>query len=100
MNLWLDDVRHPPEDGGPWLWVKTVEDAIVILKFDEVEMVSFDHDLGTGQKDGYELAAWVEEEACTGRIKQFDWVVHSQNPVGRKRITDAMLRAEAFWMAL
>ena len=43
MLLWLDDVRYPPTN--KWLWVKTAQEAIDVLKSGNVQFASLDHDL-------------------------------------------------------
>jgi hypothetical protein len=92
MNLWLDDVRVPPDcgNGALWLWVKNYDEAIIALSLFDFDVISLDHDLGEG-KTGYDVACWIEEKAIGE-----DWPVtrnikcHSANPVGRKRINAAI----------
>jgi hypothetical protein len=105
MNLWLDDIRKPPEG---WHWVKTPAQIIALLEMfasptligEDIEWISFDHDLGidpekaeaynTGkiqehkaEMTGYEVVLWMAEhnvwptQGC---------IVHSANPVGAKNI--------------
>ena len=46
MNLWLDDVRNPATHGAiGFVWVKTAEEAIDMLKSGAVQFASLDHDL-------------------------------------------------------
>jgi hypothetical protein len=79
MDLWVDD-RRPPLKG--FTWARTSKQAIAILKTGEVRLASLDHDLG--EKDtGYKVICWMEEHDAWPP----DGVrVHSQNPVGRKRM--------------
>lgn len=93
MLVWLDDVRPAPEG---WEWVKTEEEAIEILKTGRVEYLSLDHDLGFGGS-GYSVACFIEKSAFRGLLRPFRWDVHSQNPVGRERMVNAMLNADKFW---
>ena len=44
MNLYLDDVRNPPDDS--WTLVRTAEEARTIIASGVVECASLDHDLG------------------------------------------------------
>jgi hypothetical protein len=105
ISLWVDDERDPtdPEiqslygSKGDELWVKKYDDAISILKTDNVKMISFDHDLGEDIKDGHDIASWIEEEAYFGRISPIRWRVHSSNPKGSERIMMAMKNADRFW---
>ncbi len=93
VMLWIDDERPAPES---WLWVKSSGAAIKVLSTGRVTEVSFDHDLG-GDDTAYMVASWCEEMASRDLLKGFKWNVHSANPVGRIRITSAMISTERFW---
>ena len=107
MKLYLDDIRPCPEG---WTYVNTVEQAIACvqdcLKRGETwEMVSLDHDLedvhyaSTGQsgsrheRTGMDFVDWMIEHGCWPT--QFI-IVHSQNPVGVKRMCQALDRYAPF----
>lgn len=47
--------------------------------------VSFDNDLGEGCREGWEFAQWlIERDLDTGNMPpEFDFFIHSQNPVRR-----------------
>lgn len=96
MKIWIDDIRTPPSKG--WIWVKTSSSALDVLdkNRNQIEMISFDHDLG-GEDTAYVVANWIEAEASTGRFTRIKWQVHSMNVVGRQRISAAMKSAERFW---
>ncbi len=94
MKIWLDDKRQPPNGG--WTWVKTGEEAIEVMKGNNIREISFDHDLGEGMS-GYDVAKWIEGMAYSDAIDKILWRVHSDNPVGRKNIETAMNRADSFW---
>lgn len=97
MKLWIDDVRPMPE--GYTHWAKTAEEAISILCdvfCPVVETISFDHDLG-GEFTGYDVALYIEKASYEGTFWRCNWDIHSANPVGRKRIRQAMESAERFW---
>jgi hypothetical protein len=97
VRLWLDDLRDPNMHGHiGWTWAKTADDAIAMLASGVVVQASLDHDLtvsqtmGTpdGEKTGYTVACWMEENGVWPR----DGVrCHSMNPVGRQRI-EAVIR--------
>jgi hypothetical protein len=60
--------------------------------------VSFDHDLGLNADgslapSGHDFAKWLIEEDLSGRRlpDEFEFVVHSANPVGKKNI-EGLLR--------
>lgn len=112
IDLWLDDMRPAPSG---WLWVKTVDDAKLQLAAGRVRKASLDHDLGAcdacmGGRSaeqwladshmtqmpncdhfgtGYTLVCWMEE---TGHWPKEMPRVHSANPVGRGRMSAAILR--------
>jgi hypothetical protein len=96
MKLWLDDLRTPPDD--TWTWVKTVDDAITLMKTGAVAEASLDHDLGQddqGQQlpEGRRLAYWMAENDCwpTESI-----AVHSANVVGVEYIVGVVERYGPF----
>ncbi len=105
IRLWLDDVRDPTDPiiranfgaSGDEEWVRTSQEAIQRISEGNVSYISLDHDLGEGAGTGYDVASFVEQGAYEGTIKKLDWKVHSANPVGAKRIYQAMMNAEKFW---
>ena len=100
MKLFLDDVRDPEKYHiMGWVWVKTAEDAVRLLRTGEVTEAALDHDLTDeqmirggyfgeiyedGHKSGYDVVEFLEQHP------QFwppDGVsVHSRNPAGKKRM--------------
>jgi hypothetical protein len=116
MNLWLDDVRDPNDHGAiGYVWVKTVAEAQRWILAGTVEHASLDHDLGIcvdcrrGMSDdewvqknqglamphcthvgtGYTLCLWMAE---TGHWPREKPTVHSQNPLGAKRMRGVIER--------
>ena len=87
MELWLDDVRKPPEYGD-YVWAKTAEEAIDLLQEGQVTFASLDHDLGFGGS-GYDVVCFMER---TGIWPKDGVVVHSMNPVGRQYMQMAIDR--------
>jgi len=112
MKIWLDDVRTPPDT--TWTWCTNGYECIwfIIANRKNIEIVSFDHDLGEGV-DGYWVACQIESmannyyQASLDDFKfenrmgiilpPFDWELHSANPVGRRNIEMAMRNAEKYW---
>lgn len=92
-SVWLDDVRQPPVG---WIWVRTPEDAIDLLKSGRVTVLSLDHDLGLATPDaertGYDVLRWLEAEIGAGRWKfpLPELRIHSANPVGVARMRRAI----------
>jgi len=78
FNLWIDDLRSPPEtDEDFWLWAKTSEEAIHLIRSHDFDVISFDHDLG-GEDTSREVVRWMIMNGFKAREHR----VHSANPVG------------------
>jgi hypothetical protein len=100
-NLFIDDERNPIDvtwgswqdqefyRDGDWViarnWNEVLE-LVVSLGFPS--LISFDHDLGDGEKTGYEIAQKLCNIVMDGaRLPDnFDFRVHSKNPVGAENI--------------
>src|ERR1041385_6115403 len=91
-KMWLDDIRDPVKFGCiGFNWVKTVDEAIELLKTGEVVFASLDHDLSIeatmgnwkNERTGYDVVLWMEENNVWPEegVK-----VHSLNPAGRQRM--------------
>lgn len=96
MKLWLDDIREAPEG---FVWAKSYNEAIALLKTGDVTYASLDHDLefeqysgylGAG-KTGYDVVCWMEEN----NVWPSDGThCHSMNPVGRARIEQVINKCQ------
>lgn len=75
MWLWVDDIRKPPT--SEWTWVRTCRDALGILRYNRIDVLSLDHDLGNGETTRPIVLYMCE----TGNWPR-DVRVHSANPVG------------------
>lgn len=87
MRIYIDDVRPCP-DG--WVLVRTfqeLKDLFIKTVGEEIEEISFDHDLGDGHT-GYDMIRWLSGNR--NRLSRYPkkTSVHSMNPIGRKRIED------------
>jgi hypothetical protein len=82
-----------------YVHVRTAHMAIALLRTCLITHISFDHDLGDEKVvgNGYDVAKMIEEGAHSGSLCQLTWAIHSQNPVGFKNISAAMLGAERWW---
>ena len=96
LRVWLDDIRPAP---AGYEHVYTVEEIIKLLETGKVERVSLDHDLGDDRLigTGTDVANWIEEHAFLGDLPRLEWNVHSANPVGAKRMEQALRNADKFW---
>lgn len=100
-KLFIDDERDPVDvKWGSWQdqalyrdadwivarnWKETLE-IVVSLGFPQ--MISFDHDLGENERTGYVICQKLCEMVMNG-VKMpadFDYRVHSKNPVGAENI--------------
>jgi hypothetical protein len=98
-NLFLDDERYPAEESDRfWHIARNHEDVVnLVEKLGFPSYVSFDHDLGDfiPNGDGYQVAKYLCDLDMYTEYKMpdnFDFYVHSQNPVGKANI-EGYLRA-------
>lgn len=103
LNVWLDDEPEKRKCPKGFIHVDNIDDIRDMLRNNEVDQLSLDHDLGVCSscaiafakvgKDpgascrhvptGYDLVTWMEITDCWPRQKP---IVHSRNPVGRERM--------------
>ncbi len=95
MKVWLDDERPMPKDYDAH--AKTAAEAIKLLSGGDVTRISLDHDLGDGNKTGYDVAKWIAEKAYRSAIPPLGWTLHTANPVGRDNMKAALLNADKYW---
>jgi hypothetical protein len=94
MRVWLDDRRSPPS--AEWVWVRTPEETIDLLRGGKVEELSLDHDLGLGigdnEQTGYDVLLWIEEQIGTGvaTFRLPELKVHSANAPAHERMDRAI----------
>jgi len=92
MKIWLDDERPTPDS---WKCAKTAQEALKLLDSgEEVTHISFDHDLGEGNGDGYDVVCEIERRVYEGLMTVPEMTVHSDNPPGAAKI---MLAIEAIY---
>jgi hypothetical protein len=109
VNIYLDDIRTPPSDWDcDWKIVLTAKQCIRLLQSEsgKVDILSLDHDLGEGHDQlliehpgtGYDVAVFLEEQAVAGNLSILPEHIlcHSANPVGRRRILQAIDRIEKY----
>jgi hypothetical protein len=111
MRLFLDDIRsanmaHNSSKGlgdsyskdSDWTIVRTYDDFIDVVntKFDDIDLISFDHDLACFDVDGNEMTGKNAVDYvigyCLDNNKPFpkSWYVHSDNTSGRQNIIGAI----------
>lgn len=101
LKVWLDDLRQMPSNFDRW--AKTAQEAINMLKTNNVAFISLDHDLGEHAGTGADVARWIEEHAFKYKngdpdgLAPLQWAIHSANPVGRQNMLMALNNANRFW---
>lgn len=103
-KLFLDDIRMPPDHNGSlWVIARSMDDAIWYIEHKGIpNFISFDHDLADDhyiigqprlEKTGYDFAKWFGDYVFLNDLSlpyDFNYSVHSMNPVGAKNIRDYM----------
>lgn len=108
VRIYLDDVRTPI-DKENWVIVRNYDEfveSIMDYGFDNIELISLDHDLGDSsikeffnstkkreelnydnitEKTGMDCAKWLVNQWIDG-APVVDVVVHSANPIGSKNM--------------
>ena len=91
-KLFIDDERFPVTND--FVIVRTSTEAKAFVeKFGCPNFISFDHDLG-GDDTSMVFIKWLIERDLDDKIipSDFDYYIHSQNPIGRQNI-DGLLRS-------
>jgi hypothetical protein len=88
MKIYLDDERKTP-DG--WVRCYWPQEVIELLKNNEVEVVSLDHDLGNDEKGtGYDIILWIEQEVFLCGYQPPKIVVHSANSSAKQKMENGI----------
>jgi len=91
-KLYLDDMRDSPKG---WDRVHTAQECVNSLITQKYDTVSLDHDLGENQLTGYDVLAWLEETVRKHKDFKIPTIfIHTDNPVGRIRMVQAL---ESIW---
>jgi hypothetical protein len=75
IKVFLDDERTAPVG---WIRVTTAKNAIYLLKYGNVEIISLDHDLGT-EDTGYDVILWIERKVAEDGMIPPKIKIHSAN---------------------
>jgi len=87
-RFFLDDLRDPPDNG--WIIARTSDEAKqYVLSNGMPSFASFDHDLG-GDDTAMIFIKWLVNYDMDSDYSiipcDFEYIVHSANPVGKKNI--------------
>ena len=89
-KLFIDDEREPAKIKFDYIARDYKERMKIFDKNGCPAYISFDHDLGSNSKTGFDIVKDMVERDLdkNGRWipKNFDYYVHSANPVGKKNI--------------
>ena len=100
MKIWLDDIRETPDES--WVRVRNEKEFFDLLECiredEEIEVISFDHDLGEGEPTGHDILKKIIFRCIKESSFRF-WPhrVESQsdNPPGRANILGLAASFEA-----
>jgi hypothetical protein len=92
-KLFLDDERYPITND--WHIARNFDDAVwYVTNYGVPYYISFDHDLGhPGNRTGMDFAKWFVIHVTDNELdlpNNFDFYVHSQNPIGAENIRSYM----------
>ena len=88
MKVFLDDERQPPEG---WILVRWPEEAIELLKTNQVTDLSLDHDLGNDEHGtGYDVVLWIEGAVAIRNFVPPRMKVHSANSSARIKMENGL----------
>ncbi len=111
-NLFIDDERvpadvtwaHPQQQelyrSEQWTIARNFEQVAQLVEQQGMPArISFDHDLGNGERTGYDIAKYLVELDMNSQHKfpeDFLFYAHSMNPVGRLNIMRYLTRYTEF----
>lgn len=87
-KLFIDDERFPVNE-EEFIVARSLSDVVLLVKTKGMpSFISFDHDLGENMPTGLDIAWWlIEHDLDNDSLPtDFDFYVHSQNPVGAANI--------------
>jgi hypothetical protein len=112
--LFLDDVRYPEDvtwvqlpKGIVWQIVRSYEEFVEQIQSAGIpKFIAFDHDLAyehysgdSTERTGWHCAQWLVNKLIDDGLTKDnvpDYIVHSMNPIGKKKIEEMMQDAQRF----
>lgn len=96
MKIWLDDERKPPDES--WTHITNPPAFRFALCSEEIEEISFDHDLGyfEGEQEitGYTCLCWVEKHIMRDVFPIPKMRVHTMNASARQKMQKVVDKLE------
>lgn len=91
ISLYVDDIRECP-DG--YILARDHNTACYFLRYNKVDKLSLDHDLGNNSKSGYDICEWLCYEYYENGLNYFPEKIyfHTANPVGKQNMYELLLR--------
>ncbi len=112
-NLFIDDERNVKDPvwmpwqvqekyrNEEWQIARNFNDVkLIVGLFGFPQIVSFDHDLGKNEPTGYVICQWLCDLIMDEKYQfpeNFEFFVHSKNPVGAKNIQTYMNNFIEHW---
>lgn len=95
-RLFIDDERFPSSKDYDMIIARSMEEVKnLVSDLGMPSFISFDHDLGSDElgplPSGYDIARWMVDVDLGGAYQfpdDFDFYVHSQNPIGKRNIEE------------
>lgn len=88
MKIFLDDSRDAPSG---WVRCRWPDEVIELLRNEQVEVISLDHDLGDDERGtGYDVLLWLECRVVFEGFQPPELLLHTSNPVARDRMRAAI----------
>lgn len=91
---------YPGEDRKTWILFEYAEGLVDFIKLyaSQINIISFDNDLGEGRMEGYQLLNLLEEEAFAGNLNlaHVDMKVHSWDVNTRPKMLSTINNIKRF----
>jgi len=98
INVFMDDLR-PCHKG--FILAKNATECSMLLRNNEVNILSLDHDLGENELTGYDLVKWLVEQGIEApHIYPKTIYLHTANGVGRDNMFKLLDRYKPSWVKL
>jgi hypothetical protein len=89
-QMFIDDERFPAGNETDWIICRTLKEVTACVALHGMpNYISFDHDLGDDEPNGFEITKMLVDydlDALHKFPSNFAWYIHSQNPIGKANI--------------